>query len=714
MEKLFHKDAVFWQQIIPHNLHPIYCNNDRLSVDNFYKLTLGIVQTQGGQYCTKVASRSKTRRMAHNDGKTLVSRDANFVPQNYVVTTHQVDRQGRSQTLMQHHCTTTQPTQQVNQVEQTKLKQRTTPYSAGAVGYAVISGTENVTSEQTSKGFENQANPLPQDHAEDYTQADTQIVSQHKTEYIAHISHELRSPLHGIVCALEMLQHSRLTNAQKELVTAASQSADYLLEIVNSLLDFSRIEASQLKLTIDEIDILALLDKVMQTVCLKALKKNLSLRVLVTAEVPQTIAIDSLCLRQILVNLLSNSVKFTDRGQIMITVICQDKQLAISVIDTGRGISLAMQNKVFEPYTQENSHNMGTGLGLSISTRLANMMGGTIKLKSILGEGSCFTLFLPLSRCCKQQHRLSGTVVAPVRLHAQLTLWGMSTVVGKNAELEKEELLYMPGQLWNIIKKRRTISNKEQKNNKQDSSVSEHTTFLPSMWCFKVLIVDDIDVNRLLMMEMLQKLGHQCLLAADGYQALELGKQHIFDLVLLDIHMPEIDGLQTARLWRDKEQGILDPDCLIFSMSADVSSKKKDTLAYQAGINRCFSKPISLKKLARAMRFVEDWQHTRGMTLKPNPIFDKPLLDIFDKHTREQVRTTLFSLHSDLANTYQIKDAILFKEKLHAIKGVVGQAGMHKAVDAVAHMEKTLMNKEWPKPSAIKVLKNLVSLDQAD
>ena len=621
MEKFLQKDTAFWRQIIPHNLHPIYCNKVRLSADDFYKLTPDIAHAQR---------------------------------------------------------------------------------------------SENVTLQQASKIFDREAHSLSQDRAEDNTQATTQIGFQKKTEHIAHISHELRSPLHGIVCALEMLQHSRLTNAQKELVTAASQSADYLLEIVNSLLDFSRIEASQLKLTIDEIDILALLDQVMQTVCLKALKKNLSLRVLVTAEVPNTIAIDSLCLRQILVNLLSNSVKFTDRGQIMITVACQDNQLAISVIDTGRGISLPMQSKVFDPYTQENSHNMGTGLGLSISARLAKMMGGKITLKSILGEGSCFTLFLPLSKYGKQQHRLSGTVVAPVTLHTQLTLWGMSAVVGKNSELEREELLYMPGQLWNIIKKRKFVSNKEPKNNKRNPSLSERTAFLPSMWCFKVLIVDDIDVNRSLITEMLQQLGHQCLSAADGYQALELGKQHIFDLVLLDIHMPEIDGLQTARLWRAKEQGILDPDCLIFSMSADVSSKKKDTLAYQAGINRCFTKPISLKKLARAMHVVEDWQHTRGMTLKPNPIFDKPLLDIFDKDTREKVRNTLFSLHNDLANTYQIKDATLFKEKLHAIKGVVGQAGMHKAVDAVAHIEKALMNKEWPKPSAIKVLKNLVSLDQPD
>ncbi|OHX10910.1 hypothetical protein BI344_22340, partial [Chromobacterium sphagni] len=425
-----------------------------------------------------------------------------------------------------------------------------------------------------------------------------ELMSRRKSEHIASISHEIRTPLNGVVGALSLLQRTTLTVQQRELIDTARFSADYLLVIINDLLDFSHIEAGQLELSYEPVPVLQALDQVMLTIHLRAQEKDLALSVLVMNEVPAEMTMDRMRVQQILINLLGNAVKFTERGHIDVLVSRKGGMLAIAIEDTGPGIAEDKQLDIFRPFIQVHMHNGGNGLGLTIASRLSNLMGGEILLQSELGAGSCFTLMLPLNDPLTTLEKLSGSVIAPKALHPQLRMWGMDPREGEDSRLESPSLVYLPGRLWRSLQA--IIHNEE---------LVEDATAPLSLcpWSLKVLLVDDVGVNRDIVGRMLLELGHQVETVASGQEALEQGRQVVYDLVLMDVRMPGMDGYETARRWRDLKSNILDSETPIVAVTANAMSGEGERVK-AAGMNGYLPKPLSLEQLMGAIELAVSLQ----------------------------------------------------------------------------------------------------------
>lgn len=520
---------------------------------------------------------------------------------------------------------------------------------------------------------------------------DRESLYRYKNEHLAYISHELRAPLNGILCALDILQNDQLNQTQREIIGLASQSANYLSEVINNQLEFSRLESNQVTVTIKEVAILDLLDQVMQMICLKARQKGLALKVIVMPDVPLRVETDSLYLRQILTNILSNAVKFTEQGYISVRVRCHNNQLEISIADTGKGISEKIQEKIFDPYVREQAHGSGTGLGLAIAAHLSKIMNGMIQLKSKPGCGTCFTLSLPLCGQRQPTCRLHGTVQAPLALHPQLALWGLTPQLGHHADLLAEELTYMPGRLWEIVSTKKPLPSLPYLQSHDGSLDSKKSV----LWNFKILVVDDMEINRYMMMTMLRQLGNDCFLAASGDEALDLGHQYAFDLVLMDINMPHMNGLETTMLWRSGAKMIRHPDCPIIGLTASTLLRSKNPFAARVGMNRCLTKPISLRQLSALMRWLS-LRHQLPQIKRRSAVeekintsvdLDKPLLDIFDKATHARVKQALMILFDALKLAEQENDKKTVQEKLHTMKGIAGQAGMAGVLKHIEQME---------------------------
>ncbi len=230
--------------------------------------------------------------------------------------------------------------------------------------------------------------------------ADAEAASLAKSEFIANVSHEVRTPMNGIIGMTELVLDSELTREQREHLEAVRSSADALLTIINDLLDFSKIDAGKLELQPVPFDVQALLSDVARSLALRAHEKGLELVVTIDVDVPAGLRGDALRLRQVLVNLVSNAIKFTDDGEVVLSLHRDKSGFRFTVRDTGIGIAEEKQEEIFDAFTQADGSATrrfaGTGLGLTISSRLVDAMGGTIAVKSKVGKGSTFTVMLPL------------------------------------------------------------------------------------------------------------------------------------------------------------------------------------------------------------------------------------------------------------------------------------------------------------------------------
>lgn len=523
--------------------------------------------------------------------------------------------------------------------------------------------------------------------------------SHRKSEHIASISHEIRTPLNGVVGALSLLGRSDLTPMQHELVNTAQQSSSYLLGIVNNLLDFSRIEAGQLDLSFEDTALLPMLDQAMLTINIRAREKHLKLLTVVATDVPHHALLDGLRVRQILINLLGNAVKFTQRGHICVTVERRAGMLAFTVEDTGIGIPESYQLEIFKPFVQVRAHDSGNGLGLAIASRLATLMGGEILLESQIGQGTRFILLLPLRDAGPLPTLFSGSLIAPTELHIQLRIWGLEPESGENAQLSMPELIYLPGKLW------QTISSAL----RGDTLEQEAGPVAICPWSLKILIIDDVEVNRDIIGKMLHELGHQTETAESGARALQLGQCRVFDLVLMDLRMPDMDGMETALLWRDSKKGMLDPDTPIIALTANALPAEHER-AKQAGMDGYLLKPVSLEQLADAVNDAASLQLARGFDVEPNQLLKKPLFNLSDKEIRTKVYLALLSLHEQIEAAWHAKDTDLMLGLLHTLKGCAGQGGLDLVREAAEEQEKEIRAAGWPSRQDIGDLRELIAV----
>ncbi len=386
-----------------------------------------------------------------------------------------------------------------------------------------------------------------------------ELASRAKSEFIANMSHEVRTPMHAIIGLSQILGESPLTTEQHECLQMIQASADHLLNIINAVLDFSRIEAGKLELDRVPFILESTVQHVLGTTAFRAQEKSLAFNYQCAPDVPTELVGDPIRLRQVLFNLLDNAIKFTHDGHISVTIGIQEINpesvlLQFSVADTGIGIPRDMLGVVFESFTQVDSSITrrfgGTGLGLAISRRLVESMGGHIWVESEPGKGSCF--------------HFTARFALPDSLK-----------LAPPEPLSTEPHVILPP---------------------HDRIASSG---LPAL---HLLLAEDNLVNQRLAARVLEKHGHQVTVVENGLEALMALENDHFDLILMDIQMPDLDGLETTRVIRQQEIGG-GRRIPIIALTAHALQGDRER-CFDAGMDDYISKPIKMDELLKA---VEKW-----------------------------------------------------------------------------------------------------------
>ncbi len=457
-----------------------------------------------------------------------------------------------------------------------------------------------------------------------------------KSQFLTVMSHEMRTPLNGIMGILDLLQTTKLTKKQTRYARIATASSEILLGHTNEALDITRIETGSFHLSPQNFDLFALISSLVEVLEPLAHEKGLTISVQMDEAMRTEFFGDSNRIRQILANLIGNAVKFTSKGGISINVTgihgASQTSLRISVIDTGIGIPANLQEQVFEDFitlaASEGRQSRGDGLGLSISRRIARKLGGDISVSSTTGIGSTFTLAIPLKR---QEVNESDTQTLPARR-------------------------------------------------------------LVSATCpMRVLVVEDNNVSRNVLHDMLDGLGHHVTEAINGVICLELAAKEKFDLIFMDVSMPEMGGIEATQ--RLREGNGLNSETRIIGLTAHGQEEFRDA-GEKAGMNLFHTKPIRLNAL-RAI--LSDTLSSHPLSKAPDALLPDELEDLYSVLGMAKLQATMATFFEELGDFVAAlpnqlpTEYTACAEEAHKQKGAAALLGQYQLASRLTDLETHLL-----------------------